>query len=1562
MNKSKAPLKSTHIQRGPATTPKVTPRPAAPQTVARRPQPAGPAAPVQRTTCACGGELGADGQCAACRERKAAAVQRKMAVNAPGDAHEQEADQVARAHVQRQVDETAAGPTAAPVQRKMDEATPVQRQMDDEAMPVQRRAADEEVAAPVQRKATESEKAVQRQAVDEDETTPVQREATEMDMPIQRHAAEEEMVTPVQRASDAAVPEVTPEIESGIEGARGGGSALPPGVQRSMENTMGADLSGVRVHSDDQADRLSRQLDARAFTSGQDIFFKQGEYNPGSRGGEELLAHEMAHTVQQGGGAARSSPGRQRVGPDEQSNRLANQSAVSDKQSSVRESPATKIQRSPNDTWQAAKDRALAIKDALVDHFTEDEEKALNQIRNQSVLMLKEIRAQYKLVTGDRILESDFEKYTSSSQYKEALSLLNAVLPLEDRLRTNIDSGWVFDTENEKGILEVLRHASRPELDDLAQNNPGAMSFLKKALNEDEYYQARKILTPNGMFDIVVERIKNAEGTFNDDESAVYNALLDLTPQDRRRVWEEHQDIFEFLNGDEKASVRKMCLGSEADALKERMKVATDGWGTDDDAVKLVVEKTQSAAQQERAIEQAIKSGKAHNGKPLTPEELTQLQTRQKELGGIQQNLLTAEYEGGELKGGSFLEMMKDDVSSAKYQSFAGSMGVSTYQLAKQQILDAIGTFSDDEEAIYKAFDRLVGQIELPQGSDAAKLTPQQRAQAQQLANQKLRQQLYNDPDIKDKLKNNLNAEELKQVDVYVSADTYQIALKKLQEAYEGVDTDEEGIFKIITEMSPADRERIKSEQPRIYLKLLNPAGSLNAEEREMVRVAFDTGKIPTDMALNWAFGGWGDGTEEEMLEQTFAAMEAPERYLYRLGYFLFRGGSLPANNDKERQQQADARDKFQKLYQRMNDELGTDDLQKSLDQLLGLPTLEELKSEQGRLMVVGIMNYRVGEKGDIRENDSISSAIMDTFSESGEVTDQSEARFASAYRLAMADGKLTDEEFATLAALDADFAQKYEGYVSSVDQVTNIASTVAAVAVGIVVTVASGGSAGPAVAGLLAEYGAAALVGGVAGAATKVGVSELVGGSHFDTASTEGLLSAASGFADGAMAVLSAGLAGRFTNLIGLGKSALAAELTAGILRSSDAALAHAGKAIAGAGLRSSIEGFLAGAVGELILTAADQKVYQQSIWGIIQSYGLAILKGGGLGAATGVLTGGALEALGTYVGVKRLQGLVGQLEAAGLNQHRLSVMSQNSLKKLGQIDNAIKAGQLDEAAEALATLRKEMSPDEIDGLWRGLGKHHLGKDIGPFPGSAADKARYKKLLQQIPDAAKLDALIAKVGDSARLEQLLQRITNPVELERLINRAALPGSAADPNAVTRLERALNQLGPGAHSPADAESALDALKILDGKILQGRTVAPVVPGVTPTGEARRIIGAHSPEILNDPANFNILSQVTNPDGTITAKFQKLVSPGPPPVYSQPKVSTLAPSSWTSGDILAAGDRVAARPIFRGPRTWGSADNATLHMDTVNGVQWAVIKDGGGRVTSSFPTGGQPPPF
>jgi hypothetical protein len=92
---------------------------------------------------------------------------------------------------------------------------------------------------------------------------------------------------------------VTQDVEQGIQQARGGGQGLDESVREPMEGAFGADFSGVRVHTDANSDLLNRSISARAFTTGQDIFFKQGEYNPGSLGGQELLAHELTHVVQQ---------------------------------------------------------------------------------------------------------------------------------------------------------------------------------------------------------------------------------------------------------------------------------------------------------------------------------------------------------------------------------------------------------------------------------------------------------------------------------------------------------------------------------------------------------------------------------------------------------------------------------------------------------------------------------------------------------------------------------------------------------------------------------------------------------------------------------------------------------------------------------------------------------------------------------------------------------------------------------------------------------------------------------------------------------------------------------------------------------------------------------------------------------------------------------------------------------------------------------------------------------------------------------------------------------------
>ncbi len=90
-------------------------------------------------------------------------------------------------------------------------------------------------------------------------------------------------------------------VERSIDQARGGGQGLDDGVRNQMESSFGADFGGVRIHNDAHADSLNRAVSARAFTTGKDIFFRQGEYNPGASGGRELLAHELTHVVQQNG-------------------------------------------------------------------------------------------------------------------------------------------------------------------------------------------------------------------------------------------------------------------------------------------------------------------------------------------------------------------------------------------------------------------------------------------------------------------------------------------------------------------------------------------------------------------------------------------------------------------------------------------------------------------------------------------------------------------------------------------------------------------------------------------------------------------------------------------------------------------------------------------------------------------------------------------------------------------------------------------------------------------------------------------------------------------------------------------------------------------------------------------------------------------------------------------------------------------------------------------------------------------------------------------------------------
>jgi hypothetical protein len=83
---------------------------------------------------------------------------------------------------------------------------------------------------------------------------------------------------------------------------RSPGQPLEPQPRAFMESRFGHDFSHVRIHTDSQAAETAYSVNARAFTIGRDVVFGAGEYAPGTLSGNKLLAHELVHVLQQGGG------------------------------------------------------------------------------------------------------------------------------------------------------------------------------------------------------------------------------------------------------------------------------------------------------------------------------------------------------------------------------------------------------------------------------------------------------------------------------------------------------------------------------------------------------------------------------------------------------------------------------------------------------------------------------------------------------------------------------------------------------------------------------------------------------------------------------------------------------------------------------------------------------------------------------------------------------------------------------------------------------------------------------------------------------------------------------------------------------------------------------------------------------------------------------------------------------------------------------------------------------------------------------------------------------------
>ncbi len=236
------------------------------------------------------------------------ALQKKLAVGAANDRFEQEADRIASrvgsgtpaphspppmisaVSAQRQ----AVIPTKGPEQKNDEPPKPPEKRAQRKAGP----AAAPRPQATAKPAAKKSAPRAQRKAA-----SPAKPAAP---CPAARKPVAQRDPTPSgEGVVDLHGGEAPPMVEGAIQRMKGRpATGLDPGTRARVENAVGHDLSDVRVHKDSTAAGAADALGAKAFTVGRDVFFGAGQYNPATTGGQKLIAHEAAHTVQQRGGSA----------------------------------------------------------------------------------------------------------------------------------------------------------------------------------------------------------------------------------------------------------------------------------------------------------------------------------------------------------------------------------------------------------------------------------------------------------------------------------------------------------------------------------------------------------------------------------------------------------------------------------------------------------------------------------------------------------------------------------------------------------------------------------------------------------------------------------------------------------------------------------------------------------------------------------------------------------------------------------------------------------------------------------------------------------------------------------------------------------------------------------------------------------------------------------------------------------------------------------------------------------------------------------------------------------
>jgi hypothetical protein len=1126
------------------------------------------------------------------------------------------------------------------------------------------------------------------------------------------------------------------------------GEPIAPESLSRLEAHFATDLSDVRVHTGSEASESATSLDALAYTSGRDIYFTRGMYAPSTSSGDRLLAHEVAHVVQQSAGRAssialRSADGARIGAPDDDLEVEADRAAEeymrehghARRQEAFQQHPEPQgtelIQRAPNPASQASKavtdpaavENAVAAVCKGIDDDSVDA--VVAPMRGLSIAAIAALRTDVlmrRTVLLERWLlkahgaEKDLEdlatlaaigagvgtavihtKITATAE--EGLRLLWPALPLIDRLEV-YDEG---SRQIEQAQLDVIRHASLKERAEAQQQAAGRLLLVYSKMSAKEEFEARNLMDSSEVAkgDTAVRMIQRG------DKDVVYDALIALDRIDRKFVFEQHYaELEDLLNRDQFKLVAALTHGSEAQLIIARLRLATEG-KDDMDAVRAMVDRAVALLSERQQLREA------RSARLLTSNDRAQIDERLRELDDLDVLLQFQRTAKGTLKENTFMALIADaeDQQAAfgshmsRLAQFSSDRRAFALEAAKQRVLIG-GSNEDDLRSILL--------------TTHAPADPKEKAKRTDLKqweeDVEFRKELLSDPQVH-KVFVGLRGSEQMHVLTALQGDAFDDALARLNQMKNAALWGE--FFDLVRTVARNDEWRTRFEKTKTeYWSLYS---FVFGEEREIMEAILNDPehRIPIIRLLRYT-------GKVSTLKAAFGNLQESDREQLRTGWAMANHPFIGPRTE----QQEGALVAFRQFEEELKKSQGSDKegYESVLATVLGTaPTKSEMSTGQGRYNAAALLAERVDKRL------GLARGIAADFTETGETMDAAGRQFAALWLRLKDQPEISMVEFATLSTLYQQFEHRAEEFSEAAKAITDMAGTIAATLAGIIVVVATGGAATPAVVAMAAAAGAA---GGFV-------AREAFGGDYYTALNSEGERALLLDSINGALAVLSGSLAARGVELLGLSGRALAQ----GMVRVGEGAVQEAAQSLGRkalvSGVEAALDGLISGMVSESATTFTDDRTWREGILAGLARVGKSALLGGLFGLTGGAVLGSAMPVVGRTAG-----GLWKAVTASSLEKSLIRAGMEDILKSA---QAAARSGDSRAVDMLIAKMEGRLSAEDAALLRQQL-REKLTEVLGHPPGRAELAKEQEALLKasgakdeglsQAEQAAELDVV----------------------------------------------------------------------------------------------------------------------------------------------------------------------------------------------------------------------------